>query len=173
VTTPPNKRQGAKRALYYQRALILRLLVRIPLRQRNVREMQLGRNLYQDERQNWNLTFQGADLKVSHRKGKINGIEINLSQDFPELIPQLETFLQDHRPKSSRGRSTSTYSYHNGAIRSLNSQCAISSKPSCMRIRASAFTLTWSAPSGPLNTSPQPAISLRLLTCSMTASIRS
>jgi len=103
VTTPPNKRQGAKRALYYQRALILRLLVRIPLRQRNVREMLLGRNLYQDERQHWNLTFQGAELKVSHRDGKINSIEINLSQDFPELIPQLETFLQNHRPKLLKG----------------------------------------------------------------------
>ena len=36
---------GSQRAGRFQRGLILKLLVRIPLRQRNVREMQLGEHL--------------------------------------------------------------------------------------------------------------------------------
>lgn len=91
-------RYGARRTQYHQLGLILRLLVRVPLRQRNIREMQLGRNLYQDDQGHWQLTFVGAELKVSERKGRTNRFTVNLSTYAPDLLPHLEEFLRDYRP---------------------------------------------------------------------------
>jgi hypothetical protein len=85
-------------ALKHGRALMLRFLVRIPLRQRNIREMQLHRNLYKLNA-DWYLTFKGAELKVRTRQnGKINVIYHNLSQSFPDLLPHIEEFLTVYRP---------------------------------------------------------------------------
>src|SRR5262249_36558533 len=41
-----NRHPGAKRASRFQKGLVLKLIVRIPLRQRNIREMKLDKNLY-------------------------------------------------------------------------------------------------------------------------------
>ena len=46
-------------------SLILRFLVRRPLRQRNIREMQLQRHLYQDHAGLWRIRFSGPELKVA------------------------------------------------------------------------------------------------------------
>jgi hypothetical protein len=89
---------GRHRATQFQRGLILKILVRIPLRQRNVREMQLGKHLYQEEGA-WHLHFRGSDLKIGRRQGRENEYTINLSQDVPDLLPPLEEFLRDHRPR--------------------------------------------------------------------------
>jgi hypothetical protein len=93
------KAPGLVRALQYQRALTLRLMIRIPLRVRNFCEMQLDRNLYQDEDRHWHLHFQGDELKKSVRNGRINEYHVNLTTYCPELIPQLEEFLAVFRPR--------------------------------------------------------------------------
>src|SRR5262249_1757274 len=46
---------GAKRASQFQRGVMLKLLVRIPLRQRNVRELQPSQHLRQDQAGHWHL----------------------------------------------------------------------------------------------------------------------
>ena len=59
-------RPGLFRALQHQHALMLRLLVRIPLRSRNLREIHLDKNLYQDQHDCWHLHFRGSELKSAH-----------------------------------------------------------------------------------------------------------
>jgi hypothetical protein len=91
---------GAQRAGRFQRGVILKLLVRVPLRQRNVREMQLERHLWKEPTTgHWHLEFAGEDLKIGHRGPQVNKYELNLSTYRPEFIPILEEFLTVHRPK--------------------------------------------------------------------------
>ena len=101
VVIPPGTRHGgAGRASAFQRGVILKLLVRVPLRQRNVREMQLERNLWKDPTTgHWHLAFSGDELKMSHRGAAVNKFEVNLSTYRPEFIPVLEEFLTGHRPR--------------------------------------------------------------------------
>jgi hypothetical protein len=82
------------RAIVFQQALILRLLVRIPLRARNICELRREQNLYQEDGR-WTLDFQGEELKVSRRRGRVN----HFHAPFPEdLLPQLQEFLTIRRP---------------------------------------------------------------------------
>jgi hypothetical protein len=90
--------RGSLRATRFQRGLILKLLVRIPLRQRNVREMQLGTNLYEDQG-HWHLHFSGSELKVGERRGRINTYHVDLTDYCPDLLPVLTEFLQVYRPR--------------------------------------------------------------------------
>jgi hypothetical protein len=90
--------RGSLRATRFQRGLILKLLVRIPLRQRNVRELQLGTNLYEDQG-HWHLHFSGNELKVGERGGRINTFHVDLTDYCPELLPVLDEFLQVYRPR--------------------------------------------------------------------------
>ena len=91
---------GAQRAGRFQRGVILKLLVRVPLRQRNVREMQLDRHLWKDTTTgHWHLEFAGDDLKIGSRGPEVNRYELNLSTYRPEFIPILEEWLTVHRPK--------------------------------------------------------------------------
>ena len=91
---------GTFRAIRFQHGLILKLLVRIPLRQRNVREMQLDKHLYKDPQTgHWQLHFAGDDLKIGHRGGRVNEYNVNLSVDTEGLVPVLEEFLRVYRPK--------------------------------------------------------------------------
>jgi len=91
---------GAQRAGRFQRGLILKLLVRVPLRQRNVREMQLGKHLTQDRQTgHWHLEFRGDELKVGNRGAQVNVYHVDLTEYCPEWLPLLEEFLQVHRPK--------------------------------------------------------------------------
>ena len=81
-------------ALRAQRSLILRLLVRRPLRSRNIREMRLERNLLKENGEWW-IEFQGEELKVGEVRGRINIYR----QPFPiELVSQLDEFLTVWRP---------------------------------------------------------------------------
>jgi integrase len=77
-------------------SLILRFLVRRPLRQRNVREMTLQRNLYQDHEGVWRIRFSGQELKVDRRDGGVNRYECPFPQD---LVPLLEEYLTVWRPR--------------------------------------------------------------------------
>jgi hypothetical protein len=89
---------GAKRAFRFQAGLILKLLVRVPLRQRNIREMQLGRNLTQDPTTGqWLLEFRGEELKVGVREGQANTYTVNLSEYAPEWVPLVQEWLTVHR----------------------------------------------------------------------------
>lgn len=81
-------------ALDAQRSLLIRLLVRRPLRNRNIREMQLRRNLYR-EAAGWVIEFRGNELKVGRREGR----ESVYRTSFPgNLVEQLEEFLGKWRP---------------------------------------------------------------------------
>jgi site-specific recombinase XerC len=91
---------GAQRAGRFQRGLILKLLIRVPLRQRNIREMQLGKHLAKDPQTgHWHLAFRGDELKVGNRGAAVNKYEVNLTTYCPEWLPLLDEFLQVHRPK--------------------------------------------------------------------------
>jgi hypothetical protein len=94
---------GVQRAVRFQRGVILKLLVRVPLRQRNIREMRLGHNLYQDHGGHWQVHFAGDELKIGRRGCRggslINQYHIDLTEYFPDLLPVLGEFLQVHRPR--------------------------------------------------------------------------
>ena len=76
--------------------LIIRLLVRLPMRQRCIREMLWGTNLYQDHAGVWQIRFVGAQLKIAVVKGVIS----EYTFPFPaDLVPVLEDWLNVWRPK--------------------------------------------------------------------------
>jgi hypothetical protein len=100
---------GAFRAMHFQRGVILKLLVRIPLRQRNVREMRFDDNLYQDAHTgHWHLHFSGDDLKIGRRGAQVNEYHIDLTDYCPDLLPTLTEFLQGYRPRLLRDTSPPT-----------------------------------------------------------------
>ena len=80
-------------------SLILRFLVRRPLRQRNIREMTLQRNLYQDHEGVWRIRFSGQELKVDRRDGGVNRYECLFP---PDLVPLLEEYLTVWRPRLAK-----------------------------------------------------------------------
>ena len=57
-------------------SLMLRLWTFIPYRQRNMREMQLGKNLYQDAHGIWRIVFRGDELKVASKQGRPNVFDL-------------------------------------------------------------------------------------------------
>jgi hypothetical protein len=88
-------------ALRVLQSLLIRFLVRIPLRQRNLREMawnpnspENGKNLYRREG-SWRLRFSGLELKISEVKGQTNAINHEFPQDLVDL---LEDWLSHWRP---------------------------------------------------------------------------
>ena len=77
----------------------------MPLRQRNVRELQWPKHLWKDRAGDWTLRFEGKELKVAMRKGQVNVFQVRLSRLYPkdgptpdDFIPTLEEFITDHRP---------------------------------------------------------------------------
>ena len=90
---------GSFRASTFQKGVMLKLLVRVPLRQRNLRELRLDKSLYQDQAGDWHVHFAGADLKIGERQGRVNTYHVNLTSYCPEFIPVLEEFLRDYRPR--------------------------------------------------------------------------
>jgi hypothetical protein len=86
-------------ALYVELSLILRLLIRLPMRQRCIREMGLGKNLYQDHTGVWQIRFVGTELKVAIHRGQVNRYEFPFPTD---LVGWLEAWLQDWRPRLAK-----------------------------------------------------------------------
>jgi len=82
-------------ALAAQWSLIIRLLVRRPLRSRNIREMKLGHNLYQTGYGEWVIEFRGKELKIARRNGRENIYRVTWPED---LLAPLEEFLEKWRP---------------------------------------------------------------------------
>jgi len=89
---------GLRGASRFQIGLLLKTWVRVPVRQRNMREMQTPKHLAKRGGQ-WVLRFQGADLKVGKRGAVDNVYHINLSARYPELVPILEEWLTVFRPR--------------------------------------------------------------------------
>jgi hypothetical protein len=89
---------GLQRASRFQNGLILKLLLRVPIRQRNIREMRWDTHLYQEQGA-WRLRFEGDDLKVGARGAQINVYAINLTEHCAEFIPLLEEYRREYRPR--------------------------------------------------------------------------
>jgi hypothetical protein len=97
----PNGAEFSKVALQAGESLMLRLIVRIPLRQRNLREMEwnpvrpeLGRNLYKCDGQ-WRIRFKGVQLKIGHKGGKENVVNYTFP---PDLSADLDRYMKLWRP---------------------------------------------------------------------------
>ena len=94
------RHHGVERASTFARGVMLKLLVRVPLRSRNLREMRLERNLYHDQQTgHWHLRFSGSDLKIGTRKGIINEYKMDLTEHTTDFIPVLEEFIREYRPR--------------------------------------------------------------------------
>jgi hypothetical protein len=83
-------------ALYVEVSLILRLLVRIPLRQRNIREMQRDRNLRRLPDDTWEISFRGQELKIAQRRGREHHVVYTFPPDLQGL---LDEWLHCWRPR--------------------------------------------------------------------------
>ena len=90
-----NKNPGLNRALAHQTSLILRLMWRVPLRSRSIREMESPKNLWKGPDEIWRLRYAGDELKIGQRGGRMNRFEVTWP---PELIDHLEEYLRDFRP---------------------------------------------------------------------------
>jgi hypothetical protein len=100
---------GARKASRFQLGLLLKLMVRTPLRSRNLREIQLDKHLRHNKQTGeWSLRFVGKELKVATRKNKTNEHTVWLSRLYPadrdDFIPTLEEFLSVYRPLLPNGR---------------------------------------------------------------------
>jgi len=99
---------GSQRAGRFQKGVMLTMMLHVPVRPRNIREIRLNKNLYKDDDGHWHLDFRGKELKVAMRNGKENVYQIDLNVRAAGLIPVLEEFLADFRPKLP-GADTSRY----------------------------------------------------------------
>ena len=86
---------------------MLRLLVRIPLRQRNLRELLLEKNLYKDESGHWHLHFSGSELKIGTRNRRVNEYHVDLTNYCPDLLPHLEEFVNIYRRRIPHAEDSS------------------------------------------------------------------
>jgi hypothetical protein len=109
ISKGPIRHPGVHRAARFQLGVLLKFLVWMPLRQRNLRELQLDKHLYQDpEAQggHWHLHFQGDDLKIATRGGRVNEYKVDLTEDTVGVVPILKEFLKDHRPRLPGARDS-------------------------------------------------------------------
>lgn len=84
-------------AVHALQSLVLRFLVRIPLRVRNMVEMcwnphklEHGKNLYREDGA-WYVRFSGAELKVQSRRGKIHSIVHKIPAELTWLVEEVLT----------------------------------------------------------------------------------
>lgn len=92
----PDRHTGVMRATAHQSGLIIRLLWRLPLRSRSIREMELDKNLFRDASGVWTLRYVGEELKVGERNGRVNVFQVPWP---PELTAHLEEYLGEFRPR--------------------------------------------------------------------------
>ena len=103
------RRNGLYRTSRFQKGVILKLLTRIPLRQRNVRELRLGDHLSQDPSTgHWHLHLSGSDLKVGMRGAQPHTYHVDLTEYCPDFLPTLTEWLTVQRPRLP-GAQTSPY----------------------------------------------------------------
>ncbi|MDQ3829705.1 MAG: hypothetical protein M3361_10450 [Candidatus Tectomicrobia bacterium] len=82
-------------AMNVQASLLLRLLCELPWRQRQYRDMELGKHLTKGDDGRWQLRYHGAELKRSHRHGEENVLTGVIS---PENGAFLDEWLTLWRP---------------------------------------------------------------------------
>ncbi|UCH64115.1 MAG: site-specific integrase [Fidelibacterota bacterium] len=81
----PNRMRQAQ---HVRRELLFRLIIQRPLRQKNIREIKIGKNLYKNIKGIYVLSFEGSEMK--------NGRPYKIS--FPKnLVTLLEKYLNDYR----------------------------------------------------------------------------
>ena len=124
-----NQHPGAQRAAAFQRGLILKLLVEIPLRQRNVRELRWDEHFEKDQHGHWRLILRGKDLKVGTRGGQANTYEVDLTEGYKDLLQLFEDWRNDFRPRLP-GATTSQYVFLTGRGNPF-SQTALYAELSC------------------------------------------
>jgi hypothetical protein len=78
-------------------SLIIRLLVRIPLRVRNIREMEIDKNLCR-KNGTYILRFSARQLKVEYVRGKPKTIEYGIEPDDTEFIELMNEWFCIWRP---------------------------------------------------------------------------
>jgi len=110
--SPYHKNSGVLKALCMQRSLIIRLLVRCPMRQRNIRDMKLNQNLKLVNGK-WIIEFIGEENKVALKSGVENVYKMN----FPiDLQQQLEEFIYEYRPLLCRNNYENVFLNRNGGL---------------------------------------------------------
>jgi len=79
------------------KSLLIRLMVRIPLRLRNFMEMswnprnpERGKNLFREDG-SWYIRFSGSELKVGSRRGKVNSILHRVPDELAWLVEEVLT----------------------------------------------------------------------------------
>ena len=119
------------RALRFQLGVMLKILVRIPLRQRNLRELQWDQHLYLDHAGHWQLHLQGPDLKIGKRRGGVvNEYKRDLTTYCPDLLPVLKEWRDSYRPKL-RNAATSPFCFLTRGGRPFTTR-ALSRELSCV-----------------------------------------
>jgi hypothetical protein len=88
-------RPGWYRAVKFTTGLIIRLLTRCPRRQKEIREMDFGGRLYQDDRGTWQLHYQSHQLKNEMHNKQPNEFRMEWP---PDLVDDLTEYLQVFRP---------------------------------------------------------------------------
>lgn len=90
-------RNGRLYAFRVMMSLIFRILVRIPLRQRNLREMRIGKNIFRDG-DKYVVHFKGAELKVAFKKKKLNVLKFVIAKAGDGFFEAIEQWLSIWRP---------------------------------------------------------------------------
>jgi hypothetical protein len=96
VPAPKKARAFKKTAWFVQVSLLLTLMIEWPWRQRNYREMQLGRHLIRQPDGSWMMRFRGKELKIERRNGQENQLTGVLS---PEVGQLMQEWLEVWRPR--------------------------------------------------------------------------
>jgi len=87
-------------------SLILRLLIRLPYRQRNIREMCLQENLRPCPDGTWEIIFRGDELKIDQRNGQENVLPFDFPADLQDL---LQEWLTLWRPRLASPSETHVF----------------------------------------------------------------
>jgi hypothetical protein len=92
-----NSRSDRVTAVYALESLLIRLMIRIPLRLRNFCEMswnpgkpEEGKNLFR-QGGSWYVRFSDSELKIGRRRGKINSILHRVPSELTWLIEEVMT----------------------------------------------------------------------------------
>ncbi len=109
-----DKEDGFKKNTRYAyrvlQSILIRLSIRLPLRQRNLREMlwnpetpELGRNLFRRDGR-WFIRFVGRELKISHVKGEVHRVEHEFPDDIVDLLEEWlsqwrQVLISSQKPK--------------------------------------------------------------------------
>jgi hypothetical protein len=94
-----NQQAGTVKATNAGRALAIMLMLELPIRNKNLREMQLQRNLVRNSIGKWVLTFRENEwISGSYYKRRRNNFEFHLREISPETAEYLDKYLETWHP---------------------------------------------------------------------------